>query len=167
MILQENVKYSCNTCFSTKCKTETSVSAQRMHECKWSGMLKFSLCDWKSLLQKCMMFKPACPPKVPGFPNLGQSWEEQVEAKRGIWVRLFFASWNFEYDHPKGRHPEKMLLFFWILSKLPSSLSFHQLVNLYNFFWTPKTSIKATFTMTHYPKFYKDRILALLVIYTT
>ena len=122
MILQENVKYSCNTCFSTKCKTDTSVSAQRMHECKWSGMLKFSLCDWKSLLQKCMMFKPACPPKVPGFPNLGQSWEEQVEAKRGIWVRLFFASWNFEYDHPKGRHPEKMLLFFWILSKLPPPL---------------------------------------------
>ena len=26
--------------------------------------------------------------------------------------------------------------------------------NLYNFFWTPKTLIQATFKMTHYPKFF-------------
>ena len=37
----------------------------------------------------------------------------------------------------------------------------------YHFFWTPKTTIYATFKMTHYPKFLnKGRILALWVIYT-
>ena len=43
----------------------------------------------------------------------------------------------------------------------------HDLDNLYNFFWTPKTSIKATFKMTYYPIFFlnKGRILALWVMY--
>ena len=40
---------------------------------------------------------------------------------------------------------------------------------LYNFFWMPKTSIWATFKMTHYPEFFlnKGRIFALWVMYTT
>ena len=41
----------------------------------------------------------------------------------------------------KGRFPEKKLLFFWILPKLPSPFPSPNSDNLYNFFWTPKTSI--------------------------
>ena len=64
----------------------------------------------------------------------------------------------------KGFH-EKMLLVYCILSKLPSP-SPPNFDKLYHFFWTPKTTIYATFKMTHYPKFYlnKGRILALWVI---
>ena len=40
--------------------------------------------------------------------------------------------------------------------------------NLYSLFWTPKTSIYATFKITYYPKLFlnKGRILALLVMYS-